>query len=74
MTRSLDQGFGDRIDELEAECRMRVGYRFDDLSPIPWARDAVLPTLAYQVREDRMTFPADIQAIFDAIPTEKRLH
>ncbi len=64
----------DKMAELEAACRLRVGYSFDELSPIPWAARAVVPTFLYQVRDDRMTYPADVQAIYDALPVEKQLH
>ena len=75
MGRALEGiGLPDRMEELEAACRLRVGFRFAELSPVPWAAKAVLPTFVYQVRDDRMTYPGDVQAIFDAIPTEKRLH
>ena len=75
MGRALEGvGLPDRMEELEAACRLRVGFRFAELSPIPWAAKAVLPTFVYQVRDDRMTYPGDVQAIFDAIPTEKQLH
>lgn len=42
--------------------------------PIPWAAEAVLPTFVYQVCGDRMTYPVDVQAIYDALLIEKRLH
>lgn len=40
----------------------------------PVAAKAVLPTFVCQVRDDRMTYPANVQVIYDALPTEKRLH
>ena len=74
MRRTLESiGFPGHLDELEAACRLRVGFRFDELSPIPWAAKTVLPTFVYQVHDDRMTYPGDVQAVFDAIPTEKKL-
>ena len=75
MRRTLDSlGLPDEMAELEAACRLRVGFAFADLSPIPWAAKAVLPTFVYQVRHDRMTYPADVQAVYDALPVEKQLH
>lgn len=75
MKRSLEHvGLGDRLNELDQACRMKVGFSFDQMSPISWAEKAVLPTFVYQVRNDVMTHSSDVQAIFDAIPTEKKLH
>ncbi len=75
MRRTLESlGLPDRMAELEAACRLRVGFSFDELSPIPWAARAVVPTFVYQVHDDRMTYPADVQAIYDALPVEKQLH
>ena len=75
MGRTLESiGLPDHRNDLEASCRLRVGFSFDELSPIPWAAKAVVPTLVYQVRDDAMTYPRDVQAVFDAIPTEKELH
>ena len=75
MGRALEHaGLPDRTDELEAACRLQVGFSFDELSPVPWAAKAVVPTFVYQVRDDRMTYPGDVQAIYDRIPTEKQLH
>ena len=75
MARTLEHlGLPDRMDKLEQACRLRVGFSFSELTPIPWAADAVVPTFVYQVRSDRMTYAEDVQAIFDAIPTERMLH
>ena len=75
MGRTLESlGLSDRMPELEAACRLRVGFSFSELSPVQWAAKVVVPTFLYQVREDRMTYETDVQAIFDAIPTEKQLH
>ena len=75
MERTLEHlGLPDHMDELEAACRLRVGYAFDELSPVPWAAQAVVPTFVFQVHDDRMTYPGDVQAIYDQIPTEKKLH
>lgn len=76
MTRFLAAtGFADRMDQFEAECRLVVSFGFDEMSPIPWAKGVRTPTFVYQVHDDIMTTPSDVQAIFDNIPTaEKRLH
>lgn len=51
-----------------------TSLRVDQMSPIPWARSVTIPTLIWQVRNDHVTTPEDVQAIFDAIPiAEKKL-
>jgi hypothetical protein len=63
------------IDELEQRMRLHTSFLIDDLSPVPAARSVTLPTFLYQVRDDLLTLPRDVQAIFDNIPVEdKKLH
>jgi hypothetical protein len=38
----------------------------------PYAKAVDIPTLLLQVREDTLTTPADVQGIFDAMPTEQK--
>ena len=42
------------------------------MSPVDAARSVRTPTLVYQVRDDLMTRPADIQTIFDAVPDRRK--
>lgn len=52
----------------------QTSFRLHQFSPIPAARSVEIPTFIYQVRDDAITHPDDVQAIFDAIPTpEKKL-
>jgi hypothetical protein len=43
------------------------------MSPVNAARSVRMPALIYQVRDDLMTRPSDVQAIFDAIPGQDGL-
>lgn len=62
------------IDDLDDMVFWRTSLRLDQYSPIPWAKSVTIPTYLYQVRDDVLTRPDDIQAMFDAIPVpEKRL-
>ena len=38
------------------------------MSPVTVAKGAVVPTFLYQVRDDMMTRPTDVQTMFDDIP------
>jgi hypothetical protein len=43
------------------------------MSPVEPARSVNVPTLLYQVRDDVLTRPADVQAVYDNITVEKDL-
>ncbi len=65
----------DRMNQLEYECKLLVSFGFDEMTPVEWARQVHVPTFLYQVHDDLMTSPADVQAMFDNLPTaEKQLH
>lgn len=76
LTRELEMmGIPDRIEELEREIQRAASCTLDEMSPSSWARSVHLPAFIYQVHDDLMTTPADVQATFDAMPVEdKRLH
>ena len=60
---------------FEEVYREKMGFRTVDSSPVADAAHVKIPTFVMQVKEDAMTKPADVQAIFDAIPVEdKKLH
>jgi esterase/lipase len=48
--------------------REQFGFRVDDSSPIEDAKSVGIPTFMTQVKADKMTFPEDVQTIYDAIP------
>jgi pimeloyl-ACP methyl ester carboxylesterase len=60
----------DRIDELDQRIRLRTSFTLDQMSPAAAAGSVRVPTLVYQVHDDVMTRPSDVQAIFDAIPDD----
>jgi pimeloyl-ACP methyl ester carboxylesterase len=67
-------GLSGRIDDLERRVVLRTGIGFAPRSPREWARNVHIPTFLYQVRDDVLTDPSDVQAIFDNIPAaEKKL-
>ncbi|MGW2338083.1 alpha/beta hydrolase family protein [Streptomyces sp. NPDC001685] len=73
MQSTLDLlGLGDRIDELEQRIRLAVSFGFDDMSPVEAAKSVTVPTFLYQVHDDPMTRPSDVQAMFDNIPIEEK--
>jgi pimeloyl-ACP methyl ester carboxylesterase len=70
----LEQGFKRRgiparyIQEVDRQIRLRTSFSLDDMSPVNAARAVRMPALVYQARDDLMTRPEDVQAIYDAIP------
>jgi pimeloyl-ACP methyl ester carboxylesterase len=73
MRRELEgMGMGDRIDQLDREIQLAASLTFDQMSPNLWARSVQIPTFVYQVHDDVLTTPADVQATYDAIPTERK--
>ncbi|MFF0270802.1 alpha/beta hydrolase [Kribbella sp. NPDC004536] len=58
----------DRLPDLDERIRRHISFRLEDLSPLPAARKVTLPTLLYQVRDDVMTRPSDVQSMFDSLP------
>jgi uncharacterized protein len=67
-------GLADRIDDLEQRIMLRTGIGFAPRSPREWARKVCVPTFLYQVRDDVLTHPDDLQTMFDNIPVaDKKL-
>jgi uncharacterized protein len=64
----------DRIDDLEARIVLRTSIGFARRAPQEWASNVSVPTLLYQVHDDVLTDPSDVQTMFDSIPvTDKKL-
>ena len=67
-------GLGDRLDDFDALLRLRTSVGLHQRIPQEWAKNVRVPTFLYQVRDDVLTEPSDVQAIFDNIPlSDKRL-
>ncbi len=65
-----------RLDEhigiVEQELMAINSFRLDEMSPVPFAKHVRIPTLLYQVKDDALTRPADIQGMFDNIPIPEK--
>jgi uncharacterized protein len=67
-------GLSERIDDLEQLIRLRTSIGFAPRNPREWAKSVHVPTYVYQVRNDSLTYPSDVQTMFDNIPlAEKEL-
>ncbi|MGX1675567.1 hypothetical protein [Streptomyces sp. NPDC055400] len=63
------QGGYDRLNQAVHEC---TGLHLEEQSPLTYTPAISFPTLVAQVRDDAMTRPEDVQAIYDAIPVEDK--
>jgi hypothetical protein len=64
----------DRIQDLEQRIVLRTSIGFGPRSPQEWAKHVCIPTFLYQVHDDVLTEPSDVQTMFDNIPVDdKRL-
>lgn len=68
----------DKIDDalarLDEQLRIRTSVGFAARDTREWAKGAVIPTFLYQVRDDVLTVPADVQAMYDNLPmSDKKL-
>ncbi len=58
----------ERIDDLERRIVLKTGIDFSRREPTEWAKHVCVPTFLYQVRDDVLTEPEDVQSMFDNIP------
>jgi uncharacterized protein len=64
----------DRIDDLEQRIILQTSIGFARRAPQEWARSVRVPTFLYQVHDDVLTEPSDVQTMFDNIPVaDKKL-
>jgi uncharacterized protein len=64
----------DRLKDLEQLVVLRMGIGFAPRAPREWAKHVRIPTFLYQVHDDVLTQPSDVQTMFDNLPiTEKKL-
>jgi hypothetical protein len=67
-------GLSEHIDDLERLIVLRTSIGFEQRNTREWAKNVRVPTFLYQVRDDVLTHPSDVQTMFDNIPVaEKKL-
>lgn len=63
------------LDDLDQRIRLTTGIDFTAQDPLPWAAAMTVPTFLYQVRDDSLTAPSDVQKMYNAMPAaQKYLH
>src|SRR6266478_6682229 len=64
----------DRIQDLEQRLVLRTSIGFGPRAPQEWAKHVCVPTFLFQVHDDVLTDPSDVQTMFDNIPVpDKKL-
>jgi hypothetical protein len=64
----------DCIDDLEQRVILRTSIGFARRAPQDWACNVRVPAFLYQVHDDVLTEPSDVQTMFDNIPVaDKKL-
>jgi hypothetical protein len=67
-------GISDRLDDFNTLLRLRTSVGLERRVPQEWAKSVRIPTFLYQVHDDILTEPEDVQAMYDNIPVaEKKL-
>jgi hypothetical protein len=68
-------GIANGVELFDKALHARTGFHVDEQSPIPRAGAVRMPTLVAQVHDDTLTYPSDVQAIYDNIgAADKKLH
>lgn len=62
----------ERIADIDEGILHATGFGLDAMSPIGAAASVTLPSFITQVRDDVLTRPDDVQAIFDAMPAAEK--
>jgi len=65
-------GMQDALPEVADALRRATSLELKDMDMPQYAAAVDIPTLLLQVRNDALTTPADVQAMFDAMPAEHK--
>lgn len=65
-------GMSDALPEVADALRRVTSMELKDMDMPQYASAVDIPTMLLQVRDDTLTTPADVQAIFDAMPTSQK--
>ncbi|MFJ8815156.1 alpha/beta hydrolase family protein [Amycolatopsis thermoflava] len=67
-----NMGMPDALPEVAEALRRATSMELKDMDMPQYATAVDIPTLLLQVRDDTLTTPDDVQAIFDAMPAEAK--
>ncbi|MEM8508806.1 MAG: hypothetical protein AAF717_13300 [Bacteroidota bacterium] len=64
----------DRLKDLDHKMVIKTGLSIAERDARKWAKSICVPTFLYQVHDDVLTSPTDVQTMFDNIPkADKKL-
>lgn len=66
-------GLSDKYAEFDFAQKLITGFDIEQMSPLKAAASVKVPTYIYQVRDDALTKPEDVQSVYDAISSEKEI-
>ncbi|RXG11421.1 alpha-beta hydrolase superfamily lysophospholipase [Leeuwenhoekiella aestuarii] len=61
-----------RIKDLDHKIIMKTSFSIEDRNAGKWAKAVCIPTFIYQVNDDLLTDPADVQGMYDDIPLKDK--
>ncbi len=61
-----------RFGDLDEAVRMVTSLSLSEMSPVDASKRVTVPTFLYQVHDDLLTRPSDVQAMFDNIPIKEK--
>lgn len=62
----------DRMAELDLLVKIHTSFSLFELGPRIPSKSVTVPTFVYQVRDDLMTKPIDVQTVYDNIPVKEK--
>ncbi len=62
----------DRIDDLDLRVILKTSIGFDARNCLDWTKSVCVPTFLYQVHDDVLTIPGDMELMFDNIPLKEK--
>jgi pimeloyl-ACP methyl ester carboxylesterase len=61
-----------RFGDLDQAVKMVTSLPLEEMSPLNASKEVSVPTFLYQVHDDLLTRPTDVQAMFDDIPIKDK--
>jgi len=65
-------GVPDRVEEIGREIELITSFPVDEMSPVEYAKNVHVPTFISSVHDDALTYPSDVQTIFDNVPAKDK--
>lgn len=60
------------MEDVDEKIKQVISFGIDEIAILPRMQHVRIPTFIYQVHDDVLTTPDDVQSIYDAIPVEEK--